>query len=166
MLRQKGVDETKEYRTGGYICHKEKNGVGPHGGDDDEHDVTCSDANGERSDEQLGRDRVSSWKRYSWSRWPTVWSCVFGSSNDRPLTRRTKHLHVTRLTVLEFKSGAYNTVQAYLKHGLQIGPMRRHTLHSLFLVPSLVFVSLHAVFFPNLSPSLSWYKYFNCITFV
>ncbi len=102
--------------------------------------------NGERSDEQLGRDSIISWRRYSWSRWATVRSCVFGSSNDRPLTRRTKHLHVTRLTRLEFKPGAYNTVQAYLKHGLQIGPMRRHTLHFLFLVSYPVLVSSYTFF--------------------
>ncbi len=49
VLRQKGVGETKE-----------TNGVGLHRGDDDEHDVTCSDVIGERSDEQLGRDKVIS----------------------------------------------------------------------------------------------------------
>ncbi len=58
------VGGTKEYRTGWY-SHKGKNGVGLHRGDDDEYDVTCSDVNGERIDEQLGRDRVTSWKRYS-----------------------------------------------------------------------------------------------------
>ncbi len=44
--------------------------------------------------------------------------------------------------------------------------MRRHTLHFLFLVSYLVFVSSYTFFYPYLPPSLSWSKYFNCITFV
>ncbi len=47
VLRQHGVEETKEYRTGLYSCQKGKNGVGLHRVDVDEHDVTCSDVNGE-----------------------------------------------------------------------------------------------------------------------
>ncbi len=47
------VGETKEYQMGWYACHKEKNGVGLHRGNDDEHDVNC-----ERSDEQLRGVRI------------------------------------------------------------------------------------------------------------
>ncbi len=56
-------------------------------------------------------------------------------------------IFLVSLTRLEFKSGAYNTVHAYLKRGIQIGPMRRHTLHFLFLISYLVFDSLHTFFF-------------------
>ncbi len=73
-----------------------------------ESDAAYGNENGRRNDAGLGRDRIISQERYSWSRWPTARSCAFGSSNYRPLTRRTTHLHFTRLTRFVFKSGAYN----------------------------------------------------------
>ncbi len=77
-----------------------------------ESDAAYGDGNGRRNGDELERDRVTSRKRYSRSHWRTARSCVFGSSNYRPLTRRTKHLHFTRLTRLDFNSGPYNTWDA------------------------------------------------------
>ncbi len=148
VLRQKGVGETKEYPPGWYACHKGKNGVGLHRGDVDEHDATCSDVNGERSNEGLGSSLING----------TGLLCR--QLQRSAVNAACKHLHLIRLARLEFKSAAYNTLQTYLKRGLQIGPMRRHTLHFLLLVSHLVFVKSHSVFFPYLPPSLSWSNYF------
>ncbi len=57
MLSQKGVGVLKVYRTGWY-SNKGGNGVGLYKENVDGYNATYSDVNGERSDEELGRDRV------------------------------------------------------------------------------------------------------------